>query len=177
MNPLPEKNLECAACKKPVTVCYTEITGKMIYRCGMCSDCPLLRKKLIISDHARVELCGKKAGLSCGGCGLTADEVSMGAQLGCNQCYEVFEDLIIHELTQSHRLNQKASTKKNKSWHIGRAAGQPSQMSPELQLLTLNQALKDTLSHEDYEQAAWLRDQIKALSTQQPPPKTTDEKK
>ena len=33
-----------------------------------------------------------------------------------------------------------------------------------MQLVALHQALHETLSREDYEQAAWLRDQIKALT-------------
>jgi protein arginine kinase activator len=37
-------------------------------------------------------------------------------------------------------------------------------INPSSRLLALNEALKETLSREDYEQAAWLRDQIKALT-------------
>ncbi|MBB64423.1 MAG: hypothetical protein CMO81_05110 [Waddliaceae bacterium] len=47
--------------------------------------------------------------------------------------------------------------------HVGRAPGQSAEMSPTLRLVALNEALKETLSREDYEQAAWLRDQIKEL--------------
>ena len=47
---------------------------------------------------------------------------------------------------------------------MGRTPGQAVAINPSLKLLALHQALNETLSREDYEQAAWLRDQIKALT-------------
>ncbi len=47
---------------------------------------------------------------------------------------------------------------------MGRAPGEKIEISPSLKLIALNEALSETLSREDYEQAAWLRDQIKKLT-------------
>lgn len=166
MEPLPERHLECSECKKPIVVTYTEIVGKMIFRLGMCADCPILRHKLhgqVSSLHDTEE--AKSAGLVCGSCGTGADEVRMGASLGCSLCYEVFEELILQELQSAERLTQKAYTlQKVAPLHIGRQPGQVAEVNPGMKLLALHQALHETLSHEDYEQAAWLRDQIKALT-------------
>jgi len=164
MEQLPERHLECGECKKPIVVVYTEIVGKMIYRLGMCADCPILRQKLH-GDARLTAIGGQAAELVCGGCGTTSDEVKMGSLLGCSLCYEVFEDLVIQELQTANRLAQKMSAvKKVAPLHMGRIPGQPGEVNPALKLAALHQALHDTLGREDYEEAAWLRDQIKALT-------------
>src|SRR5580704_3926769 len=98
----PERHLECSECKKPIQVCYTEIVGKMIYRIGMCADCPILGQKLHGVKAIRAQEGEVVTALCCGGCGTTADEVRMGAPLGCGLCYEIFEALILHELAIEH---------------------------------------------------------------------------
>lgn len=158
MELLPERPIECGECKKPVAVVYTELVGKTMYRIAMCSDCPMLRQKLYGSG--KVQPCGPEAmtaGLCCGNCGTTADDVRMGSSVGCSSCYEVFDYLLSKELDP-----QKGLTKT--PIHLGRRPGQTAAINPSLKLLALHQALHDTLSREDYEQAAWLRDQIKALT-------------
>jgi protein arginine kinase activator len=59
-------------------------------------------------------------------------------------------------------------SKKSTPVHIGRAPGQTQEMNPSMRLLALNEALNETLAQEDYEQAAWLRDQIKAITEENP---------
>lgn len=163
MEQVPERHIECSECKKPVVVIYTEIVGKMIYRVAMCADCPLLKQKLYGSILAATKGPeGIAQGLCCGICGTTADEVKMGAPLGCSGCYEVFENILVQELTGQERIKQPSPI------HLGRLPGQASEVNPALKLLALHQALHDTLSREDYEQAAWLRDQIKALTEDKP---------
>ncbi|MDB6081795.1 MAG: hypothetical protein JWO53_1067 [Chlamydiia bacterium] len=165
MEQLPERHLECGECKKPIAVCYTEIVGKMIYRLGMCADCPILRQKLHGHESSLSAEEAKASGVACGGCGTLADEVKMGALLGCSLCYEVFQDLIIQELQTANRLSQKIlGVQRVVSLHHGRYPGQIEGANPATKLLALHQALHETLSREDYEQAAWLRDQIKALT-------------
>lgn len=161
----PERPLECGECKKPVAVIYTEIVGKMMYRIAMCSDCPMLRQKLYGSrtiDATNSEAIA--AGLCCGECGTTADEVRMGSSVGCSLCYEVFQDLITQEIASQEKLPLPPKGKRQTLEHLGRNPGQSAAINPALKLLSLQQALNDTLSREDYEQAAWLRDQIKALT-------------
>jgi len=178
MESLPERHLECSGCKKPIAVVYTEIVGKSVYRLGMCADCPVLRQKLY--GHAQEALSEKEsqvAHLSCGSCGTTADEVKMGGPLGCSLCYEVFEEILISELMAQNKLVQKVlGPKKMEPLHLGRIPGQPGEISPAMKLLSLHQALHETLSREDYEQAAWLRDQIKALTEEKQQKSTKDEK-
>ncbi len=165
MDQIPDRHLECGECKKPVAVIYTEIVGKTMYRIAMCSECPILRQKLYGSKIAEPRgLQAQTLGLCCGVCNTTADEIKMGIPVGCSTCYEVFSDLISQELISQERLPAAIKGKRPVPLHIGRIPGQAAEVNPALKLLTLHQALNETLAREDYEQAAWLRDQIKALT-------------
>lgn len=164
---LPERSLECSECRKPIVVRYTEIVGDSIVETSMCADCPLLAKRLYGSQAPLMTglQISAPGGLCCGNCGISWEAIKTGNPLGCSDCYEVFGDLILVELTATTKISSKASThKKAMPIHIGRAPGESLEISPSLRLLALNEALKETLSREDYEQAAWLRDQIKALT-------------
>jgi len=154
-----ERPLECSECKRPIAISYTEVIGKNVTRFGMCEECPVLRSKLYgqtLHPESPTSLC-------CGACGLTLEEVRMGASLGCPLCYEIFADEITKELIQLERIPPKYAKKQNSQWHCGRIPGQQQELDPSLKLLALQKALSDTLGREDYEQAARLRDQIRAL--------------
>jgi protein arginine kinase activator len=169
---LPERSLECSECKKPIVVRYTEIVGESVIETSMCVDCPLLAKRLFGSQSS-VTAPGMQINASgsicCGNCGTSWESVKTGSALGCSDCYGVFGDLILAELMTATKISSKINTsKKAMPIHIGRSPGESLEISPSLRLLALNEALKETLSREDYEQAAWLRDQIKALTDSDP---------
>ncbi len=166
MEPPCERSLECSECKKPITTIYTEIVGKTVYRICMCADCPVLQHRLRgTPSHPCHPSDALETGLCCGNCGTTADEIRMGAPLGCSLCYEVFEDLLTHELVSAEKfLHKQPPHNKISPLHLGRIPGQAAEVNLAQRLLSLHQALNETLSKEDYEQAAWLRDQIKALT-------------
>ncbi len=175
---LPERPLECYECKKPVSVIYTEIIGKAITRTSMCADCPELQRRLRgAPSQAAEKLPGEMTtGLACGNCGTTLESLRVGIPVGCSVCYDVFDDVLLGEMLASEKIPQRLSTtKKSIPIHIGRAPGESQEMNPTLRLLALNEALNETLKREDYEQAAWLRDQIKALTEN--PEKTDDGKR
>lgn len=163
----PERPLECSECKKNITVHYTEIVGDTITHTAMCGDCPELQRRLhgtphAVSAGAPIE---GGTGLACGNCGTALESVKMGTPVGCSVCYEVFDDILLSEMLAAERIPPRLATlKKAMPYHIGRAPGETQEMSPSLKLLALNEALNETLKREDYEQAAWLRDQIRALT-------------
>ncbi|MBI3236688.1 MAG: UvrB/UvrC motif-containing protein, partial [Chlamydiales bacterium] len=84
------------------------------------------------------------------------------------ECYSVFSDLLITELASAHKLpaqlKKSLSSKKGQAIHVGKSPGSDGIIPASSQLTTLNEALNDALKIENYEQAAWLRDQIKALT-------------
>jgi len=172
--PLFERPLECSECRKPIAVRYTEIVGGVCSDTVMCTGCPELQRRLFGVPHD-VHVANSVEGteLACGNCGTSLAALRMGTALGCNECYNVFHNAIIAELQAAHKIPQRAITnRKTNPLHIGRAPGEIQEINPSLRLLALNEALNDVLKKEDYEQAAWLRDQIKALT--EPPEKPNE---
>lgn len=166
---IPERPLECSECKKPIAVYYTEVVGNTITRTCMCADCPELKKRLhgIPAKSADLQAIETKTGLACGNCGTSLDAIRVGAAMGCSECYQVFEDIILPEIQALGKLPTRLqNAKKTLPIHIGRSPGEVQELNPSLRLLALNEALNETLKREDYEQAAWLRDQIKAITDQ-----------
>jgi protein arginine kinase activator len=166
----PDRPLECSECKKPVAIIYTEIVGDTITHTSMCADCPelLLRLHGTSPRELVANQTGSAAGLACGNCGTALEEIRRGHRLGCSECYTVFEDVLLMEMQAANRLIPRIlPTKKTMPIHIGRSPGESLAINPSSRLLALNEALKETLNREDYEQAAWLRDQIKALTENQ----------
>lgn len=174
----PERPLECGECKKPIAIIYTEIVGDSITRTSMCADCPELQRRLFGTEPKELikNLVPLGTELACGNCGTTLEEVKRGHSLGCAECYHVFGDILLMELQSAKRLSPGLATNK-KSVHIGRSPGEILAINPSSRLIALNDALKETLSREDYEQAAWLRDQIKALTEEENQSKQGEEGK
>jgi protein arginine kinase activator len=164
---LPDRPIECTECKRPIAVYYTEIVDDNITHTCMCSECPVLRRRLHGTPHTdhTFSLGEAGTGLVCGNCGTTLDAIKLGALLGCDVCYDVFNDILIAEMVAAGKLPARAaSAKKNIPVHIGRSRGEMQEMSAAARLLALHEALNEMLKSEDYEQAAFLRDQIKALT-------------
>lgn len=160
-----ERPLECSECKRPIMVKYTEIIGGNITQTGMCSECPELQRRLHGTPTAHFDAHDSGTGVACGNCGTTLESVQMGNPLGCSLCYEVFGNVLFNELINENKISPRVATsKKSAPLHIGRAPGEALEINPSLRLLALNEALTETLKREDYEQAALLRDQIKALT-------------
>lgn len=152
---MAERPLECSECKKKTSILYTEVVGNSCNSYEMCSDCPYLERHVYGSKAGDLTK-GKEntMGVCCGSCGTTLDEVRMGNPLGCEECYAIFSDVLYSEVF---------ADLSNNAVHCGREPGEGLQTNPALKLYALNEALKETLSREAYEEAARIRDEIKAL--------------
>lgn len=160
---MADRPLECTQCKRPIAVDYTEIVEGQEVQLSMCSVCPVLQRMLHGTAPQEEMPAGKTtAGLYCGNCNTSLDDVKTGNPLGCAQCYEVFADVITFDLLSAHRISRRLRkpTGKGTPLHIGRTPGQKAEISPTIQRVALEEALEATLKSEDYEGAAWLRDQI-----------------
>ncbi|MFT4552786.1 MAG: protein arginine kinase activator [Chlamydiales bacterium] len=169
-----ERPLECSECRKEVEVYYSEIIGSTIIRTCMCKECPILDQRLHgqLADKATETSIGMGAGLCCGNCDTTLEAVRTGNPLGCEDCYDVFSDVIVMEMLVSGKISQRVQMDKSRKsvpLHIGYAPGEKITTNPSLRLIALNEALNDTLAREEYEQAAWIRDQIKELEDKSEP--------
>ncbi len=168
---MAERPVECSHCKKSIKVTYKEIVTDSIVCTEMCEDCPVLQKKLhgevspAKEGNAPVE---EAADLYCDNCKTSLEAVKMGTPLGCGECYSVFSDLLLNELTASEKvplyLRKALSATKSQPAHIGKTPHKPLTIPSSTRLTAFNEALNEALKIENYEQAAWLRDQIKALT-------------
>jgi protein arginine kinase activator len=165
---MPDRPVECSQCKKAVKVTYKEIVDDSIICTEMCADCPVLQEKLHGETFKAEE---KKGELLCGVCGTSLESVKMGQPLGCTECYAVFGDILVSELISSDAiapsLKKSLGAKRPQAIHIGKSPEKPVEITLSNRLASLNEALNDALKRENYEQAAWIRDQIKALTEKQ----------
>lgn len=168
---MAERPVECSHCKKPVKVVYKEIVDNNIIVTEMCADCPILQQKLhgqMAEQILHEGLIETEAGLCCGNCRTALDSIKMGNPLGCSECYAVFADVLVSELAASEKLPARIKkdilTKKTQPLHLGKSPNKSLTIPPSSRLTALNEALNEALKKENYEQAAWIRDQIKALT-------------
>lgn len=164
---MAERPVECSHCKKSIKVIYKEIVNNSITVTEMCADCPVLAHKLqgeVTAKEGKVE---EAMGLYCGHCHTSLESVKTGNPLGCSECYNVFADFLISDLIAAEEvpplLQKNLKVKKAQLIHIGKSPKKPAVIAPPAKLTALNEALNEAIKRENYEQAASLRDQIKAL--------------
>ena len=150
-----ERPIECGGCKKPLAVHYKEIVDGTVNSSKMCNECPILEKKLRGGEASVAH----SQNLCCHACHTTYDEVTENATLGCPECYHVFEGAILTFLKKGNLIAPHMGA----SLHIGKSpsgAGEPDSFQ---KVMELSDELNKALSQENYEEAAWLRDQIKTM--------------
>lgn len=97
--------------------------------------------------------------LACPACGLTAGQFKRSGRLGCAKCYEAFREELIPLLRKIH----------GSAHHTGKVpskAGEGASQSRVRDIKKLRRELREAISHEEYERAARLRDEIKSLETE-----------
>lgn len=166
---MTERPVECGHCKKTAKVLYKEVLGSTITCLEMCGDCPILDQKLHGSIEAEAcnEQKDKNTSLCCASCMTTLQSIKTGNPLGCSNCYSIFEDVLIDELLLQDKLpprvQKELTSKPSQPIHLGKSPQSTVIIPSSTRLNSLNEALNEALKKENYEQAAWLRDQIKAL--------------
>jgi len=162
---MAERPVECGQCKKPAKVIYKEIVGKSITVTEMCVDCPILLQKLQgTAEPSSVEGVETATGLFCAHCHTPLEAVKMGNPMGCSECYMIFGDLLVAELIAENKIPKNIQkARRNQPLHIGKTPGKSAAIPSSNRLTALNEALNEALKQENYEEAAWLRDQIKEL--------------
>jgi protein arginine kinase activator len=175
---MAERPVECSHCKRSIKVIYKEIVGESTICTEMCAECPVFQQKLHGQPSPTPKPEGASEadpGLCCNNCRTSLESLKMGNPLGCVECYAVFGDVLVSELIATDhipsRLKKTLSGKKNQPIHVGKSPNKPMTIAPSARLTALNEALNEALKKENYEQAAWIRDQIKAL-TEKPDERT-----
>lgn len=152
---MAERPLECCDCRKPSSITFVQVSMNGYNEMSLCSDCPLITRLLSPEESATSYAYSDQGqSICCGNCSTTMEMVQMGSPLGCAECYEVFADVICAQILK---------VPVSKVIHCGRSAGEYGEINPTLRLYALNEALQETLLREEYEEAARIRDEIKAL--------------
>lgn len=161
--------LECSLCTKKIAVEYTESLPSSKTRVEMCADCPLLAQKFphLYDTEKEGETHLEENLVVCEKCHTSLPMIKRGEPLGCKECYEVFKEALIEELKKKQKIPTFLLNllTKNPLSPLYTANGPKSGNVPfaSSQITTLSDALNEALKKENYEQAAWIRDQIKSL--------------
>ncbi len=168
---MAEKPVECTGyCKRAIAVTYKEIVGEVITVTEMCSECPVYAQKIQgqIKTTPIEGLAEAESGLCCSNCRTSLASVITGNPLGCPECYAIFSDVLIAQLLSADgiptHLKRSIHAKKSQLLHMGKSPDHTPLAPSSNRLTALNEALNEALKKENYEKAAWLRDQIKALT-------------
>jgi protein arginine kinase activator len=165
---MEERPIECTSCKRKATITYKEMAEGKTQSMKVCSECPILRKKLGSPSNDTIATNYEETlSTLCSHCHTSFQSLLMGQPLGCPKCYSSFEDILVQELIETNAIPVQSGsnlTQKEMPLHLG---GSPEHKEIDLgisiKLESLNIALTEALALEHYERAANLRDQIKTI--------------
>ena len=90
----------------------------------------------------------------CVGCGATWQEIAKSGKVSCPLCYGTFEGELEHSIRSTH----------GNVTHVGRAPAKSTATRKRANLVTdLKRALRTAIDDENFEEAARLRDKIRAI--------------
>lgn len=101
---------------------------------------------------------GSATELKCSQCGMRLADFRRSGRLGCEKCYEAFRDALAEVLEKAHG---------GKTRHVGRGPGMTGEEATRREdVAALQRRLRQAIESEAYEDAAKLRDQIRAIDPQ-----------
>jgi protein arginine kinase activator len=167
--------MQCCVCKeKPATVHLTQIVGDKMQKLDLCEECA---KAKGVNDPASFALVDQMFGLGasqeieqtvgvelkCPRCGFSQADFKKTGRLGCPECYKTFAEGLAGLLKTMHKGTR----------HTGKAPEALRQTRERAdRLKAFQKKLNKAIEAEDFELAAQLRDQIKAMSSGELPAKT-----
>lgn len=165
----------CSICQKnEAKVHLTQIVDDKMQKVDLCEECS---KAKGVTDPAGFSLADLLLGLgaaqegearpaakpgevTCPGCGLSQADFKKTGRFGCPRCYETFAEGLPGLLKTMHKGVRHAGKVPNSF----RPRRDPSDV-----LRQLNRRLEKAIQTENFEEAAQLRDQIRALKQQAAP--------
>ena len=160
--------MQCCVCKeKPATVHLTQIVGDKMQKLDLCEDCAKAKglndptsfamADLMLGLGASQELEAASMGLElkCPRCGFSQADFKKSGRLGCPECYHTFAEGLAGLLKSMHKGTR----------HVGKApeALRKSRETGD-RIKLLQKKLTKAIEIEDFETAAVLRDEIKAIT-------------
>jgi protein arginine kinase activator len=163
--------MKCQDCgKKEATVHLTQVINDDKVVLNLCKECaekrgfrnplegvpfPLAEFLSSMLTQAQMKKQTKEDEVVCSACGLSFSEFAKAGRLGCGNCYVTFKDQLEDLLRKVH----------GSTHHRGKFPQTKTDvMKPLWEENKLHEELKKAIEQEDFEKAAQIRDQIKALS-------------
>lgn len=157
--------MKCQSCgKREACVRYKEnINGKKheYFLCEICADKMGINSfsdifsPMFVSIPEVFKESNLPQSLSCSKCGYTLEDYSKTGMFGCEHCYDTFEDTLDELFLKFHGKNRHIKIEKkekNKNKKI-----------KEENIQELKEKIAELVEEERYEEAAVIRDKIKAL--------------
>ncbi len=159
----------CEDCNKnQATVMITVTAGGEVTTRHLCQECMKKVEESFSQGDVQSFLSSllsllsaqpKAPQLTCSGCGLTYAEFQRTGKLGCAQCYQDFAEELRPLLARVHGRSQ----------HAGRVPpGQEKPQDISVCMQELRTQMEAAVSAENFEEAAKLRDEIRALEKTAP---------
>lgn len=156
----------CEVCNKnEATVKLIAIIDGVKTERHMCAECVEKQKRRVRAEGMQSMLSAiissarknqEGSSLRCSGCGLSYDEFRKTSHLGCAQCYDDFRMQLRPLLIRLHGRTQHAGRMPEKVDETLRTSTELEQLRREMEV---------AIACEDFEQAAELRDRLRALTT------------
>ena len=156
---------KCSNCQKEATIHLTQVVGGKANKVSMCATCPFAEAAKTggafdLMGKVSPDKTDKKAlvatfgeGGSCPNCGLTSKDFKESGRLGCSHCYDAFSDKLEPLMAELHKGID----------HMGKRPEGFEERVPEPDIDELRVKMQEAVDLEEYEEAAVLRDRIKAL--------------
>ncbi|HVE16374.1 MAG TPA: UvrB/UvrC motif-containing protein [Chthoniobacterales bacterium] len=160
--------MQCDVCgEKDATVFLTQIVEGKMQKVNLCESCS---KAKGVNDPTGFALADLLLGLGaaqdiekgatpakCPVCGFTQADFKKTGRLGCSECYTTFADGLSGMLANMHKGTV----------HVGKAPGNRAQKRELIaKVKSLQTNLDEAVAHEQYEEAANLRDEIRRIETE-----------
>lgn len=157
----------CKLCGQPASVHFTQIVGNQITKMDVCESCAQKQGMLELNPLSLMAHLGKhilSEGLkkamedvNCAACGCTLEQFKQRGRLGCGVCYEAFQPVLEWMIKDTYGKSVV---------HKGKIAERSVlERSLVKDLTKLETDLKWAIDSENFEEAARLRDAIKAFKS------------
>jgi protein arginine kinase activator len=156
--------VKCQLCSNPATKHFTDIVAgkkREMHLCQQCAEAQNLAKPTELNLPAILQsLIGQHLGQqtdrlakqTCPECGIRYMEFRAQGRLGCPHDYAVFREALEPLLRRIHRAER----------HVGKSPRRQVDQARHAEIMDLRKRLKEAVEAEAYEEAAQLRDLLRA---------------
>ncbi len=166
---MADRFYECRHCNNAMDVKYKQIIDETVREIECCSHCPQLSKCVYNSEPVACDVSDNILEQTCAICHTRGRDIFEGNLVGCVSCYETFRPIIIYILKKQNLFpNPMISLFQEQgdhSFHIGHNPFDGYDLQVSQRLNDLQIALQQAVKAEHFEQAAWIRDQIRLLTS------------